>query len=57
MSNQREMLEKIFDIYSPQYAEYLMENVTTEAVICNGATLLQAQENEILYEEFINSML
>lgn len=57
MQDHREILERQFDQYCPEYAEYLMANITDEAVICNGATLIQAQENGILYEEFINSML
>jgi hypothetical protein len=53
----REELKKQFNEYCPEYSEYLMANVTTEAVICNGDTLIDAMEKGILYEEFIDSML
>jgi hypothetical protein len=57
MNDPREELKKQFNEYCPEYSEYLMANVTTEAVICNGDTLIKAMENGILYEEFIDSML
>jgi hypothetical protein len=39
--------------YSEEYAEYIMENGDNSIrIICNGDTLLQAQEDGYLFEEF-----
>lgn len=40
--------------YSDEYAEYIMEHGSNgDRVICNGDTLLQAQEDGYLFEEFL----
>ena len=56
MTKREELAEK-FDQYCDEYAAYLMDHVTDEAVICNGDTLLLAQEDGILYDEFLNSLM
>ena len=39
---------------SEEYAEYIMNNYDPgERVICNGDTLLEAQENLYLFSEFL----
>lgn len=52
----REKLEEQFDIYCPEYANYIMDNCGGERLICNGDTLLNAMEDNYLYEEFIDYM-
>lgn len=42
--------------YSDEYAEYIMENAAGERVICNGDTLLQAQEDGYLFNKFLESL-
>ena len=42
--------------YSPEYSEYIMENAKGDRVICNGDTLIEAQEDGYLFEEFLESM-
>jgi hypothetical protein len=42
--------------YSAEYAEYIMDNCHGERVICNGDTLIQAQEDYYLWEEFLESV-
>ena len=48
-----EMMENdVNDIFN-QYQEYIMDNAdSSEVIICNGDTLLQAAEDEYLLEEF-----
>ncbi len=41
--------------FSSEYAEYIMDNCHGERVICNGDTLIQAQEDFYLWEEFLES--
>jgi hypothetical protein len=41
-------------MYSQEYAEYIMQHADlSEVVICNGDTLLQAQEAGYLFDEFL----
>jgi hypothetical protein len=40
-------------MYSQEYAEYIMQHADLEVVICNGDTLLQAQEAGYLFDEFL----
>jgi len=42
--------------YSPEYSEYILENCRGDCPICNGDTLLEAQEDGYLFEEFLESM-
>jgi hypothetical protein len=42
--------------YSEEYAEYIMNNSGGDRVICNGDTLLQAQEDGYLFAEFLESL-
>ena len=43
--------------YSPEYAEYIMENCDpSEVIICDGDTLLNAMENGYLWNEFCASI-
>lgn len=42
--------------YSEEYAEYIMDNCGGDRVICNGDTLLAAQEDGYLFEEFLESL-
>ena len=49
-------MEELFPMHCDAYAEYLMNNRTDECVICNGDTLIQAMENGILYDQFIDSL-
>ena len=42
--------------FSDEYAEYIMKNCDNSRVICNGDTLLQAQEDGYLFEEFMDNM-
>ena len=41
--------------YSSEYAEYIMDNCHGDRVICNGDTLIQAQEDYYLWEDFLES--
>ena len=41
--------------YSSEYAEYIMDNAAGERIICNGDTLIQAQEDFFLWENFLES--
>lgn len=42
---------------SDEYADYIMANYDpSERIICNGDTLLEAQEALYLYDEFIASL-
>ena len=46
------MENDVNDIFN-EYQEYIMDNAdSSEVVICNGDTLLQAAEDEYLLEEF-----
>ena len=42
--------------YSYEYADYIMKHCGGDRVICNGDTLLQAQEDLYLFDEFLASM-
>ena len=42
--------------YSAEYAEFIMKNCGGDRVICNGDTLLQAQEELYLFSEFLRSI-
>ena len=42
--------------YSEEYADYIMENCGGDRIICNGDTLLQAQEDGYLFNEFLESL-
>jgi hypothetical protein len=42
--------------YSQEYAEYIVENSAGDRLICNGDTLLEAQEDGYLWESFLDSM-
>lgn len=46
--------ENAFDagILDDEYMEYILNNSNDETVICNGDTLLNAFENQYLYNEF-----
>ena len=41
--------------YSSEYAEYIMDNAVGQRIICNGDTLIKAQEDFFLWEEFFDS--
>lgn len=38
------------------YAEFIMENSNGFRVICNGDMLIEAMEDEFLWEEFLDSL-
>lgn len=38
---------------SNEYAEYIMDNCGGKRIICNGDTLLEAQEDGYLFAEFL----
>lgn len=40
-----------------EYAEYIMNNCHGERIICNGDTLLEAQESHYLLEAFLESIV
>jgi hypothetical protein len=42
-------------MFSSDYAEYIMDNCHGDRVICNGDTLLTAQEDMYLWEDFLYS--
>ena len=42
--------------YSDSYAAYIMEHAKGDRVICNGDTLLSAQEDGYLFDEFLASI-
>ena len=42
--------------YSDEYAQFIMENAGGDRVICNGDTLLEAQEDGYLFVEFLESL-
>ena len=41
--------------YSSEYAEFIMDNAAGERIICNGDTLIRAQEDFFLWENFLES--
>lgn len=43
-------------IYSSEYAEYIMEHSKGDRVICNGDTLIAAQEDLYLWNDFLESI-
>lgn len=43
-------------MYSSEYAEFIMENCHGERTICNGDTLIQAQEDLYLWSAFLESI-
>lgn len=56
------MLEKISESFaddlqfSDEYAEFIMQNGSSDRVICNGDTLLIAQEEGYLFPEFLETL-
>ena len=42
--------------YSAEYADFIMSNGSGDRVICNGDTLLEAQEDGYLFDEFLSSL-
>ncbi len=42
--------------FSEEYAEYIMANAGGDRMICNGDTLLEAQEDGYLFPEFLESL-
>ena len=42
--------------FSFEYSEYIMKNSKRDRVICNGDTLIEAQEDGYLFEEFLKSI-
>lgn len=42
--------------WSDQYAEFIMANCNGDRVICNGDTLIEAQEDGYLFDEFLQSI-
>ncbi len=42
--------------WSSEYAEYIMNNCAGDRLICNGDTLIEAQEDFYLFEEFLASL-
>jgi hypothetical protein len=42
--------------YSATYARYIMDHSKGDRVICNGDTLLAAQEDGYLFEEFLKTL-
>lgn len=50
-----ELIEDL--VYSEQYAQYIMDHGDNEErVICNGDTLLEAMEDEYLFDDFLKSI-
>lgn len=41
--------------FSPEYATFIMDNAGGDRVICNGDTLLDAQQDGYLFVEFLES--
>ena len=42
-------------MYSAEYADYIMKHAGGDRVICNGDTLIDAQESLYLWDEFLES--
>lgn len=42
--------------FSDEYAEYIMNNGSADRLICNGDTLLEAQEDGYLFVEFLETL-
>ncbi len=42
--------------FSSEYAEYIMEHAGGDRLICNGDTLLAAQEDGYLFDDFLDSI-
>jgi len=38
------------------YAEYIMEHSAGDRIICNGDTLLDAMEDNYLWEDYLDSL-
>ena len=44
-------------MFSPEYADYIMKHGDPEKyTICNGDTLLEAQEDGYLFQEFLKTI-
>jgi hypothetical protein len=41
---------------SYEYAEYIMEHSAGDRIICNGDTLIRAQEDNYLFDDFLDSL-
>ena len=44
------------DLQQIAYAEYIMKHCGGDRMICNGDTLIQAQEDGYLWDEFLESL-
>lgn len=40
--------------YDSEYAQFIMDNCGGDRMICNGDTLILAQENGYLFDEFVD---
>jgi hypothetical protein len=45
------------DEYYEEYSEFIMNNCHGDRIICNGHTLIEAIEDNYLYEEFKDSII
>jgi hypothetical protein len=45
------------DEYYEEYSEFIMNNCQGDRIICNGHTLIEAIEDNYLYEEFKDSII
>lgn len=56
MRNDSGMNEELeYLTYSPEYADFIMKNCGGERIICNGDSLISAQEDGYLFSEFLES--
>jgi len=51
-SGMNEELEAL--TYSEEYSNYIMENCHGDRIICNGDTLIEAQEEGYLWDDFLD---
>jgi len=46
-----------YDLWEGEgYAEYIMEHSAGDRIICNGDTLLDAMEDNYLWEDYLDSL-
>lgn len=42
--------------FSTEYADFIMANASSDRIICNGDTLLAAQEDLYMFDAFLESL-
>ena len=50
-----QQLNNELDMYSQEYAQYIMDHAGGDVLICNGDTLLQQMEAGYLFDDYVRS--